>query len=158
MTDKTKEALKLALEGAANYIDALGGDSRKYRQALAEQPAIPTVITCPFCSSEHVPGWLHDYNMDRGAYGKQPAQQQEAWAETAMRLAADLSIESLRLGSYERKDTYENAGRASWQTIEIREKREAARERLRQHVYTSPPAQPAQREWIGGNPFRKELI
>ena len=32
----TKEALKLALEGAANYIDALGGDSRKYRQALAE--------------------------------------------------------------------------------------------------------------------------
>ena len=43
MTDK--EALKLALEGAANYIDALGGDSRKYRQALAEQPA-------------PVPGWL----------------------------------------------------------------------------------------------------
>ena len=32
MKDK---ALKLALEGAANYIDALGGDSRKYRQALA---------------------------------------------------------------------------------------------------------------------------
>jgi hypothetical protein len=29
------KALKLALEGAANYIDALGGDSRKYRQALA---------------------------------------------------------------------------------------------------------------------------
>jgi hypothetical protein len=28
-------ALKLALEGAANYIDVLGGDSRKYRQALA---------------------------------------------------------------------------------------------------------------------------
>ena len=37
--DKKDEALKLALEGAANYIDALGGDSRKYRQALAEQPA-----------------------------------------------------------------------------------------------------------------------
>lgn len=34
---KQIEALKLALEGAANYIDALGGDSRKYRQALAEQ-------------------------------------------------------------------------------------------------------------------------
>jgi len=29
------EVLKLVLEGAANYIDALGGDSRKYRQALA---------------------------------------------------------------------------------------------------------------------------
>ena len=51
MTDMTKQteaisterALKLALKGAANYIDALGGDSRKYRQALAseaiEQPA-----------------------------------------------------------------------------------------------------------------------
>ena len=35
----TQEAMKLALEGAANYIDTLGGDSRKYRQALAEQPA-----------------------------------------------------------------------------------------------------------------------
>lgn len=35
----SKEAMKLALEGTANYIDALGGDSRKYRQALAEQPA-----------------------------------------------------------------------------------------------------------------------
>ena len=39
MSTEHIEALKLALEGAANYIDALGGDSRKYRQALAEQPA-----------------------------------------------------------------------------------------------------------------------
>ena len=31
------EAMKLALEGAANYIDALGGDSRKYRQVLANE-------------------------------------------------------------------------------------------------------------------------
>lgn len=80
------------------------------------------------------------------ALEEQPAQQEPvAWAETAMSLAADLSIESLRLGSYERKDTYENAGRASWQTVEIREKREAARERLRQHVYTPTPAQ---RTWV----------
>jgi len=43
-TDKSKEAMKLALEGAANYIDALGGDSRKYRQALAEQPAQRTWV------------------------------------------------------------------------------------------------------------------
>ena len=33
----SREAMKLALEGAANYIDALGGDSRKYRQALANE-------------------------------------------------------------------------------------------------------------------------
>ena len=35
----SKAAMKLLLEGAANYIDVLGGDSRKYRQALAAQPA-----------------------------------------------------------------------------------------------------------------------
>ena len=70
----------------------------------------------------------------------QPQQEPVAWAKKAMELAADLSIESLRLGSYERKDTYEQSGRASWQTVEIRQKREGARERLRQHLYTSPPA------------------
>ena len=32
-----RDIMKLALEGAANYIDALGGDSRKYRQALANE-------------------------------------------------------------------------------------------------------------------------
>jgi hypothetical protein len=39
------EALKLLLEGAANYIDVLGGDSRKYRQALAApvQPVKPSL-------------------------------------------------------------------------------------------------------------------
>ena len=66
-----EEALKLALEGAANYIDALGGDSRKYRQALAqapteqEQPAqVDPCIdgSCSCC-------WTH---LD-----EQPAQQQE---------------------------------------------------------------------------------
>ena len=36
MTTQT-EVLKLALEGAANYIDVLGGDSKKYRQLLAQQ-------------------------------------------------------------------------------------------------------------------------
>jgi hypothetical protein len=61
---KQTEALKLALEGAANYIDALGGDSRKYRQALAEQPAQRRHIAyvCPQCH------WSLE---------EQPAQQQE---------------------------------------------------------------------------------
>lgn len=31
--------LRLALEGAANYIDVLGGDGKKYRQLLAQQSA-----------------------------------------------------------------------------------------------------------------------
>lgn len=33
----SKEAIKLALEGAANYIDTLGGDSSRYRQTLANE-------------------------------------------------------------------------------------------------------------------------
>jgi hypothetical protein len=51
------EALKLALEGAANYIDVLGGDSRKYRQALAAQPAVPDAITDDSESPEYRTGW-----------------------------------------------------------------------------------------------------
>ena len=63
---KQTEALKLALEGAANYIDALGGDSRKYWQALAEQetvlpggghvPAVPVAVYgyCPECGGAGV--------------------------------------------------------------------------------------------------------
>ena len=35
------EVLKMALEGAANYIDVLGGDSRKYRQVLAQPEQEP---------------------------------------------------------------------------------------------------------------------
>jgi len=59
----SKETMKLALEGAANYIDALGGDSRKYRQALAEQPAQREPVAAEYkfdreetwgrCSIEH---------------------------------------------------------------------------------------------------------
>lgn len=55
----SKEAMKLALEGAANYIDALGGDSRKYRQALAEQPAQqeePVRFKCTVVDDAHPNG------------------------------------------------------------------------------------------------------
>ena len=42
------------------------GTHRTDGPCLAEQSAeIPQSITCPFCESQHVPGWLHDYNMDR---------------------------------------------------------------------------------------------
>ena len=40
------EALKLALEGAANYIDALGGDSKKYRQTLEQPEQKPVYKYC----------------------------------------------------------------------------------------------------------------
>ncbi len=99
---KTQEALKLALE-ALEYIDLCDNDRdflhphecfqldeaiTAIREALAdignpitEQLSLPTGITCPFCSSEHIPGWLHDYNMDRGAYGEQPAIKQDLTPE-----------------------------------------------------------------------------
>ena len=54
------EALKLALKGAANYIDALGGDSRKYRQELAEQPAQQEPV-----SFEAFNAWMH-HNLPVG--------------------------------------------------------------------------------------------
>jgi len=74
MSTKHIEALKLALEGAANYIDALGGDSRKYRQALAEQPAQqePVAITI---QQAH----------DMGAKGAEPTEEERLLFEAWMR-------------------------------------------------------------------------
>lgn len=62
------------------------------------------------------------------------------WADKAMELATDFGMESLRVGSSERQDIFLSNGVASWKTIALREKREAARERLRQHLYDAPPA------------------
>lgn len=56
----SKEAMKLALEGAANYIDALGGDSRKYRQALAEQPAQQEPVALKWQQSPIRTAWGDD--------------------------------------------------------------------------------------------------
>ena len=36
-----KTVIEMALEGAANYIDVLGGDSKKYRQLLAHPEQEP---------------------------------------------------------------------------------------------------------------------
>ena len=60
----SKEAMKLALEGAANYIDTLGGDSRKYRQALAEQKSginqVIELYDSPHQSSQQEPVvWMY---------------------------------------------------------------------------------------------------
>ena len=73
-------ALDLMLDARKTIKSALA-DSALERMAKNERelgidymrPAeIPQSITCPFCESQHVPGWLHDYNMDRM---KKPAQQ-----------------------------------------------------------------------------------
>ena len=42
----------MALEGAANYIDVLGGDSRKYRQVLAQPEQEPVAWICEGSSSD----------------------------------------------------------------------------------------------------------
>ncbi len=67
-----------------------------------ERPAIPTVITCPFCASEHVPGWLHDLNMDRGAYGERPAQRKPlTYDKTELNcFAQDLYDQKMREGKH----------------------------------------------------------
>ena len=66
-----------------NDVEFLSRPTSAIKQSLTtEQPAIPPSITCPFCESEHVPGWLHDLNMDRSGHPEpeQPAQQEPvAW-------------------------------------------------------------------------------
>jgi hypothetical protein len=81
--NKQTEALKLALDALDEFCelgaiirplevrDALQEAMANIGNPIMEQLAIPTVITCPFCSGKHIPGWLYDYNMDRGVYGEQ---------------------------------------------------------------------------------------
>ena len=83
-----------------------------------------------------------------------------AWAEKAMELATDFGVCSLRLGSYERADVVFNAQKASWQTIDLRAKREDARERLRQHLFATPPteAKPAKDAVDAAIPLDKDEL
>jgi len=69
------ESLKLALEGAANYIDVLGGDSRKYRQALAqpEQEPVSLYVYKPTLPRGHLKNvsdgdlpWVYDQDPSSG--------------------------------------------------------------------------------------------
>ena len=53
MVDK---AVNDKLEGAANYIDALGGDSKKYRQTLAQPEQEPVQFKCTVIDDAHPNG------------------------------------------------------------------------------------------------------
>jgi hypothetical protein len=99
------------------------------------------------CTGNKWEGWIPLYTH--------PAPQQEpvAWAVEAMKLAADFASESLRVGSYERKDSYENGGRASYKTILLRESRKNARDRLRHYLYTTPPLSQQERVLIDGSEY-----
>jgi hypothetical protein len=71
------EALKLALEGAANYIDALGGDSRKYRQALAAPVQEPFGY---FRYDMRLDAWVQSRNSNQGtAFYTTPPAAQRQW-------------------------------------------------------------------------------
>ena len=84
MIDKKDDTLKLALEAAANYIDALGGDSRKYRQALVEQPAISAGPITPAMMQGPTPEQKAQMVEAMSKLAEQPAQQQEWVADVGM--------------------------------------------------------------------------
>jgi hypothetical protein len=144
---KMPEALRLAegLEKHTEYTPMFGKAADCLRKMHAELESIKQAITDP----ENQPSQFGTVTLEymqrevaaQPAPVQEPADEPVAWAKRAMDLATDFAIESLRVGSYERKDTYEHTGLASYQTVELRAKREAARERLRQHLYTRP--QPA---------------
>lgn len=155
---RTERALKLALEAlepmedsrddtaiqrAITAIEEALADSALERMAENErelgidymQPAeIPQSITCPFCESQHVPGWLHDYNMDRmkkPAPVAKPHKQQEpvAWVETREDGSIYYGVETDTVISDD----------PSWLERPM-------------PVYTSPPASPSQgdiKPWVG---------
>lgn len=56
------------------------------------------------------------------------------WAKKAMELALDYGVDSLRVGSYERKDTLMNNHVYTWETIQLREKRKKSREALARYL------------------------
>ena len=75
MVDK---AVNDKLEGAANYIDALGGDSKKYRQTLAQPEQKPVQFKCTVIDDAHPNGiplaqWAKPQRTD------QPEQEPVAW-------------------------------------------------------------------------------
>ena len=104
--------------------------------------------------------WMAGYTEgQKEAWAEQPAEQEQLkWADKAMELAVDFGVESLRVGSYERKDAILNRGRCSFETTTLRDKREAARERLRQHLYTAPqPAIPPGHKLVPVEPTPEQL-
>ena len=133
----SKEAMKLALEGAANYIDALGGDSCKYRQALAEQPA-QQVVDC------HATGVC----VQSGLRAEQPAQQPlDKKAENARELGLDYKPAQQEpvAWMFQHGETGRTLCVDAQQVKWGFEERHPSYQKIAP-LYTSPPAQ---RTWVG---------
>ena len=58
-----RKTIKSALADSA--LERMAENERELGLDYMEPVEIPQSITCPFCESQHVPGWMHDYNMDR---------------------------------------------------------------------------------------------
>jgi hypothetical protein len=79
------------------------------------------------------------------------------WLDRAMELAVDFGVESLRVGSYERRDNILNNGAALYDTLDRRTKREEARGRLRTHLFSAlSAAAPAEPPAVEAAPMVKE--
>lgn len=59
------------------------------------------------------------------------------WAHKALELALNYGVDSLRVGSYERKDIMENHPAYTFQTVQLREKREQSRMALAHHLFSA---------------------
>lgn len=64
------------------------------------------------------------------------------WAKKAMDLAIDYGVDSLRVGSHERKDIIQNNHGYTWETIQLRKKREKSREALTRHLFSAVSTEP----------------
>lgn len=126
--DSPLDAAAEALINAAALLSAAGQECTRSH---------PHDEMSPMCELRTEIARLNNKLANREADGKAGGEV-VAWSDKAMELATDFAVDSLRVGSYERKDLYENGGVASWQTVNLREKREQSRERLRQHLYTRP--------------------
>ena len=125
-------AMKIALEGAANYIDVLGGDSRKYRQVLAQPEQEPWCMRMNGCKTK-----CEDCPVEVA----QPEQ------DTVQRLSALVRAQQITIDKLEAQPEQEPV---AWY---IREKDVATTDGewaeknldMCEPLYTSPP----QRTWVG---------
>jgi hypothetical protein len=167
------EGLRPALEGAANYIDALGGDSRKYRQALANAALDKMAENARELGLDYEPVWCGhcngsgrmvrdpDIGTDQECFvcdgaGVPAAPVQEDWGPGPHEChSLTASVQEPVAWINAEKRTFEWNGPVLWNTPTV-----AVLEKI--PLYTTPPA--AQRQWVGltktvvGNHLRRHAL
>jgi len=134
------EALNAPLADTA--LERMAENERELGLDYIKPAEIPQSIICPFCESQHVPGWLHDYNMDRmkkPAHVAPPYKQQSASVSVER---VEPALASVVPHCY--MDEYGNVRGSYEYWMEC--------EGGWFPVYTSPPASPSQgdiKPWVG---------